>query len=607
MAASRTRPGTSMPGRADAGPRVVASGVGGDEDGDQDRREDRDRDGQQEQRLPAERADEQAADERADGRARRDEHVEQPERRSPPIGRGERPDQRDRGRRDQRAADRLEDARRLEHLERGGDHGEQRRQRERADPDEEDRPLAVSVAEAAAGEQRDRHRPEVQRDERGDGHGVHAELVHDARQGDREHRRVERHEHRAAGDPEHRRAEQPSPARTAHRRRTIPVVPSISTRRPSAIRVVASPVPTTAGSSNSRATTAACESTPPVLVMRPPAIANSGTHDGFDEGQTMMSPGWTAPKSSWVRVSRAGPRAMPAEAPVPRISSAVGRLVAGAVEAIDVRVRRRFGWVRRLADPPRRADGRPMQEIGPSALDEVVDGPARADEARDLVAVQEQDVGRRRDHPGGGETSAGPDDVPAQRRLRAPVDPVVVDLGQRPDPASLDEQLLETGRGAPGRPPGPDAPSRRAVSASGGQVQSPGLGVDRHRMLDALGDLVEEELRFLDPRRQRQVVVHLAEVTVLVEEGPQCRHERVRGLQPGQIVERDPMPPDQPFDGDRRPLPSPPGARGPSRPRGARGRSRRSARAPRPARRRSPPIRTGRPGRRAPGTGPRIA
>ena len=28
-----------------------------------------------------------------------------------------------------------------------------------------------------------------------------------------------------------------------------------------------------------------------MLVMSPPAMANSGTHDGFDDGQTMMSPG----------------------------------------------------------------------------------------------------------------------------------------------------------------------------------------------------------------------------------------------------------------------------------------------------------------------------
>ena len=56
-------------------------------------------------------------------------------------------------------------------------------------------------------------------------------------------------------------------------------------------------------------------------VMRPPAIAKSGTQDGFDDGQTMMSPAWTAPKSAWVSVSRAVPRTVPAEAPVPRSSS----------------------------------------------------------------------------------------------------------------------------------------------------------------------------------------------------------------------------------------------------------------------------------------------
>ena len=80
--------------------------------------------------------------------------------------------------------------------------------------------------------------------------GVEAELVHDARQRDREHRRVERHEHGAAGHPEHRRAERAAPGRGAAvtggaRSRCSP---SISTSRPSAIRVVASPVPTTAGS-----------------------------------------------------------------------------------------------------------------------------------------------------------------------------------------------------------------------------------------------------------------------------------------------------------------------------------------------------------------------
>ena len=63
-----------------------------------------DRDGEHEQRPPAERADEQPADERTDRRARRHEHVEQAEGRAPPLGRRHRADQRDRARRDQRAA-----------------------------------------------------------------------------------------------------------------------------------------------------------------------------------------------------------------------------------------------------------------------------------------------------------------------------------------------------------------------------------------------------------------------------------------------------------------------------------------------------------------------
>ena len=55
-----------------------------------------------------------------------------------------------------------------------------------------------------------------------------------------------------------------------------------------------------------------------MFVTRPPAIEKSGTHDGFDEGATMMSPGCTRAKSWGPNTIRAGPRARPAEAPVPR-------------------------------------------------------------------------------------------------------------------------------------------------------------------------------------------------------------------------------------------------------------------------------------------------
>ena len=109
--------------------------------------------------------------------------------------------------------ERLEDARQRQDRERGRDRGQQRRQREGDDADEEDRPLAVSVAEAAAGQQRDRHRAQVQGDQRRDRDGVDAEVVHDARQGDGQHRRVERHEHGAAGHAQHRRADAAAPRR----------------------------------------------------------------------------------------------------------------------------------------------------------------------------------------------------------------------------------------------------------------------------------------------------------------------------------------------------------------------------------------------------------
>ena len=122
IAASRTRPGTSMPGGPDARPdRRGGPCPGGTTTPTTIAAKMRDRHGQQEQRLPAERPDQQPADERADRRARRDEHVEQPERGAAPVGRRQRPDQGDRRRRHERAADRLEDARRGEHLERRRD------------------------------------------------------------------------------------------------------------------------------------------------------------------------------------------------------------------------------------------------------------------------------------------------------------------------------------------------------------------------------------------------------------------------------------------------------------------------------------------------------
>ena len=75
-----------------------------------------------------------------------------------------------------------------------------------------------------------------------------------------------------------------------------------------------------------------------MFVTRPPAIVKIGTHDGFEDGQTMMSPGSIRPKSSCESVTLAGPRTTPAEAPVPFSESTVlvGR-------AADRRTGRRSG------------------------------------------------------------------------------------------------------------------------------------------------------------------------------------------------------------------------------------------------------------------------
>ena len=80
-----------------------------DDQPDREGGEQRDRHREKNSDRQPKRADEQAADERADRRAGRDEHVEQAESRAPAVGRRDGPDQRDRGGRDQRSAERLED------------------------------------------------------------------------------------------------------------------------------------------------------------------------------------------------------------------------------------------------------------------------------------------------------------------------------------------------------------------------------------------------------------------------------------------------------------------------------------------------------------------
>ena len=220
--------------------------------------------------------------------------------------------------------------------------------------------------------------------------------------------------------------------------------------------------------------------------MSPPAIANSGTHDGFDDGQTMMSPGWTAPKSSWVSVTRAGPRTIPAEAPVPRISSAIGRGVARAVE--PVRVRR----AARLRGPtpcrPSAADG-PSTSAANSARrlsTRSRTASAVAEERRHLVAVEEQDVGRRGDDPGLGEPAAD-----AHRRTGAAT---TAPAGRSSScgPRSAGRSGARARAASSNRARRSGSSARASARPRGqhvglvGQALAPRLGVDRHRVLDAL-------------------------------------------------------------------------------------------------------------------------
>ena len=73
--------------------------------------------------------------------------------------------------------------------------------------------------------------------------------------------------------------------------RTRPALPSTVTTWPSWRRVVASRTPSTAGMPYSRATMAACDSSPPVSATTAEAEANSGVQAGSVAWQTRTSPG----------------------------------------------------------------------------------------------------------------------------------------------------------------------------------------------------------------------------------------------------------------------------------------------------------------------------
>ena len=206
-AASSTRPGTSMPGRRTGG-RPAPVGVAattpasdGTNSTTATAANDGDRHRQQEQRLPAQRADEQAADERADRSADRREHVEQAECRAPAVGRSDAPARAPpRSSRSSAplSAWRTRDSARI--ANEGATAASSDDRAKATTPTRKTGRWPYRSPRLPLARQRDRHRAQVEGDQRRDRDGVDAELVHDARQGDRQHRRVERHEHGAAGD-----------------------------------------------------------------------------------------------------------------------------------------------------------------------------------------------------------------------------------------------------------------------------------------------------------------------------------------------------------------------------------------------------------------------
>src|SRR5690348_16068324 len=112
---------------------------------------------------------------------------------------------------------------------------------------------------------------------------------------------------------------------------TIPRSPSTRTSWPVLIRLVASPVPTTAGMPYSRATIAACDIEPPMSETAARILPNTGAQLGAVTGQTRISPSLIAPISLTSVSTRAGPSTTPEEAPTPRISPSEGRSHASIV------------------------------------------------------------------------------------------------------------------------------------------------------------------------------------------------------------------------------------------------------------------------------------
>src|SRR5436190_7002962 len=112
---------------------------------------------------------------------------------------------------------------------------------------------------------------------------------------------------------------------------TVPRSPSTRTSWPVLIRLVASPVPTTAGMPYSRATIAACDIEPPMSETAARILPNTGAQLGAVTGQTRISPSLISPIWLTSVSTRAGPSTTPEEAPTPRTTSEEGRSQASIV------------------------------------------------------------------------------------------------------------------------------------------------------------------------------------------------------------------------------------------------------------------------------------
>ena len=174
---------------------------GQEHDGDPDRKVD------EEDPMPVDRVGEHAAEHDADAAAAGGDESEQPHRLRALGGLGEeREHQRERHRRRDRTADTLHRAGGDQHPLRRREPADERRRREQRDPEQEQAPLAVQVAEPSSQEEQAAECQRVSVHDPGERRFVEAEVVADRRQGDIHDRRVE-HDHetccaeRVQGEP----------------------------------------------------------------------------------------------------------------------------------------------------------------------------------------------------------------------------------------------------------------------------------------------------------------------------------------------------------------------------------------------------------------------